>query len=62
MATVIYMPSNAGLSVTEQKCYLEHAEDNKAIVACLDEYSRDCGTAALVVLVLFIIIVFFASR
>lgn len=46
----IFVPQ--GISVAEQKCYLENPNDNQAIVKCLDDYRDVNGIGVLVVLAL----------
>jgi hypothetical protein len=46
--TAVIIPVPQGISIEEQKCYLEYQGDNKAIINCLNDKQANDGVGVLI--------------
>ncbi len=62
MAVIVPVNIPQGIGITEQKCYLQHAGDNQAIINCLDAVSLNNGHFMFGTIAVILITMWLASR
>lgn len=62
MTGIIITQQQSGESIPEQKCYLQHAGDNQAIMDCLDKYEHDTCMGGMIIIGLALVVAYFVSR